>query len=99
MGQSSFGRDGEDALGIGFEGWMVESEVFKEGLEGGEPLVAGAGRISPPLLFVFEVMEKSEKSFNVQILNGNGFLPAAFGKYKSEEEFKGVAVALERVRA
>lgn len=95
----AFTGNGEDALGHGLEERFMDEKVFKEGLNGGEALVAGEGVVAAPVKFVFEVLEKGEDGFDVQLANGECSVGAAPSGEEACEELESIAVAFECVGA
>ena len=90
----AFDRDGGDLLAGGEHVRGASGDVVEQAVQGGQPLVAGAGVVAPVVL---EVAEECHHPVEGQVGEGQaGDLAALVGRDEHQEQPHGVAVAAHR---
>jgi hypothetical protein len=96
---SPFAREDGDAAREAVQGRANEGEVSKEGLNGGEPLIARGYAVPSASAGVFQVLKEGQEGFWVEVLDEKPGFPWGAGAKKSEEDFEPIAIAFDGVGA
>ncbi len=99
FGMDTFGRNGEDALGLPLDGRDMEGEILEEALDCGQAQIPALCAVAPAADRVLQVAQEGENGLCVEILYGQGLRASSFGAEIGEQELECVAVALDRIWA